>query len=106
MNLDLPSLGILVVVELGVVAFTAIATWQYARYHFGRRRPPSLDVPSGERRLEEVESALDNVVREVEQLGESQDFVQELLTKRLNRLGLRPHATQPPVTPAREHTPV
>lgn len=102
MNLDLPSLGILVAVELGVVALTAIATWQYARYRFGRRQSPPLDSTSGERRLEELESALDHVAREVNQLGESQDFVQELLTKRLNRLGLRPHA-QPP-TP--ERTPV
>jgi len=104
MNLDLPSLRILVAVELVVVALTAIATWQYARYRFGRKAPPTLDS-TGERRLEDLESALDNVAREVDQLGESQDFVQELLTKRLNRLGLRPHA-QPPITPRPERTPV
>ena len=102
MNLDLPSLSILVAVELGVVALTALATWQYARFHF-TRRPTTLDTTAGERRMEDLESALDNVAREVEQLGESQDFVQELLTKRLNRLGLRPHA-QLPLTP--ERTPV
>ena len=106
MNFDLPSLGILVAVELGVVTLTALATWQYAKFRF-TRRPTTLDSPSGERRLEDLESALDNVARELEQLGESQDFVHELLTKRLNRLGLRPHA-QPPQTPplAPERTPV
>lgn len=105
MNSDLPSLGILVAVELGVVALTFIATWQYARYHFSRHsQAPRLDTTSGERRLEELESALDNVAREVSELGESQDFVQELLTKRLNRLGLRPHA-QLPIEPTPERTP-
>ena len=106
MNFGLPSIAILVAVELGVVALTGLATWQYARYYFSRRhQAPPLDTTSGERRLEELESALDNVAREVEQLGESQDFVQELLTKRLNRLGLRPHA-QLPVEPQPERTPV
>ena len=102
MNIDLPSLGILVAVELGVVALTALCTWQYARDHFRRHRQLPEAEPSTQR-IEDLESALDTVAREVQQLGESQDFVQELLTKRMNRLGLRPHA-QPPLAP--ERTPV
>ena len=101
MNIEIPSLGILVVVELGVVVLTVLATWQYARHHFSQRRAKP-DAEQSTQRIEDLESALDNVAREVQELGESQDFVQELLTKRLNRLGLRPHA-QPP---APERTPV
>lgn len=101
MNIEIPSLGILVAVELGVVALTVLATWQYARHHFGQRRAKP-DSEGSTQRLEDLESALDDVAREVQELGESQDFVQELLTKRLNRLGLRPHAQSP--TPDR--TPV
>ena len=101
MNIDLPSFGILVAVEFGVAALTAVATWRYAQHYF-RRLPSKPDAEGGSQRIEELEAALDNVAREVQELGESQDFVQELLTKRLNRLGLRPHA-QPP-TP--ERTPV
>ncbi len=95
MDTDLPSLGMLILVELGVVAITAMATWQYARYHFRRRRSPPAIAPADDQRLESLETALDSVVRQVEQLGESQDFVQELLAERLTRMGLRPHAELP-----------
>jgi len=105
MNAELPSLTTLILVELGVVALTAIATWRFAVYHF-RRRKRSTSSTEPQHRLDQLEAALDHVAQEVDRLGESQDFVQELLTKRLTRLGLRPHAQAPPPQPSEHSTPV
>src|SRR5688500_7250030 len=95
---DLPSMTVLILTELGVVALTAIATWRLAVYHF-RQRKPGASAKTSERRLAQLEGALDQVAQEVERLGESQDFVQELLAQRLTRMGLRPPVEPQPSKP-------
>lgn len=86
MDTDLPSLGTMILVELVVVGITALATWRFAVFHFRRRRRDVAAQPRTDARMAQLEEIVDGVAREVEQLGESQDFVQELLAKRLAQM--------------------
>lgn len=86
METELPSLAMLVAVELAVVGLTAVATWRYALYRFRRRRQAARGEPASAKRIEQLEEALDTVAREVDRLGEGQEFVTELLTKKLRQI--------------------
>jgi len=97
-----PDLLRLIILELAVAALTGLATWRYATYYFERKRLKRRTRVTAEDRLSQLEDAVDGVAREVERLGESQDFVQELLAKRLAQLGLR----NPRPASDRERTPV
>jgi hypothetical protein len=100
----MPSMATLIALELGVVGLTALATWRYARYRFTRRLESERKRKKSDPRLERLEDALDQMIGEVNRLGESQDFIQEMIAKRLNQVEqrhpLKPAPMPPPPTPA------
>jgi len=93
---------------MAVAFFVSVASvaWS-AAYAWGkwlaRPRPPALPPGDAERRLANLESAIDTIALEVERLGEAQRFTARLLEERLPAPGqaaLPPRGERPgPPTP-------